>query len=369
MLAAAAAFLRAGPRWRALALACTVAALFSKEHAVVLLPLFVFADLVGATADPPGRDVRRWIARHAPFAAAAALYLAVRAAVVDLPPAAHFGSALAADPRGPLRALGFALQSAFAPFASVVYEPDFTAWFRPARCAAAVAAGALLLLAAFRREPLPLRRWLFFSGWFAIFWLPTANFLPQEARFAERYVYLAWMALPALAACALCALAPDTLARRLGTLALCAAVLAAAATSFRLGADYRDDVTFYRRWVATSPARANARMSLGTSLAREGHTGEALAELREAVRLDPRHAAAQFNLAVLLASQGRAAEAATHFEAALRAAPDDAQAHAYLGALREQLGDRDAARRHYADALRLAPSLVEARQGLARVGP
>jgi tetratricopeptide (TPR) repeat protein len=368
MLAAVAAFLRPGPRWRAASFAAAVAAFFSKEHAVVLLALFVWADLVGASADPPGRDPRRWLARHAPFALAAALWLAVRSAVVDLPPAAHLGSALVADPLGPLRALGFALQSAFAPFPEVVYEPEFVEWFRPARCAAAAVAGVLVAVAAWRPASAARRRWLFFAGWFAIFWLPTANLLPQEAAFAERYVYLAWMALPALAACALTALARRSRARRAGTAGLAAALLLAAATSLRLGAFYLDDLTFYRQWVKTSPGRANARMSLGTSLAREGHIAAALAELREAVRLDPRHAAAQLNLGVLLATQGRAAEAASHFEAALRVAPDDAQAHLYLAAVLEPLGRRDEARRHYAEAARLAPELGDAREGLARLG-
>lgn len=367
MLAAMAAFLRAGSHWWAAAWAAAVAAFFSKEHGVVLLPLFAWADLVGASADPPGRDARRWLARHAPVALAAALWLAVRSAVVDLPPAAHLGSALAADPLGPLRALGFALQSAFAPFAEVVYEPAFETWFRPARCAVAALAGALLAAAAWHPSPLARRRWRFFAGWFAITWLPTANLLPQEAAFAERYLQLSWMALPALAACALSLAPRGSRARRAGVALLGVAVLVAAALSLRLGAFYRDDLAFYRQWVATSPGRANARMSLGTSLARRGHTAEALAELREAVRLDPRHAAAQLNLGVLLANQGRAVEAASHFEAALRVFPDDAQAHLYRAAVLESLGRLAEARRHYAEAVRLSPGLREAHDGLARL--
>jgi tetratricopeptide (TPR) repeat protein len=338
-MGACAAFLRPG-RWaRTLALAGFAAALFGKENSLAGAALFVWADLTGAAHGAPGRDLGRWLRRHAPVWAIALFYLLVRSQVLDLPPAAHLLSALRADPLGPLRSLAYALQSSFLPFGAPRYEPAFADWFGPLRSAAAALAAAALLGAAglvAAREEAARRRALFFAGWFAILWAPTANFLPQEAPYAERYLLLAWLAIPALAASIASAegLAPGL--RRGALAALALAVVAAAAVTSTVASFYRDDTTFYRQWVRSSPRHANARMSLGTSLAREGRTAEALAELREAVRLDPRHGAAHFNLGVLLAQQGRDAEAAQHLEAALAANPTDAEARAYLERLRSR---------------------------------
>jgi tetratricopeptide (TPR) repeat protein len=368
-LAALAAFLRPGRLARAGALAAFGLALFGKENSLVAWLPLVLADALRASAEPPGPSVRRWLARHLPFAALAAGYLAVRAAILDLPPAAHLGSALAADPLGPLRALAYALQVAVTPFAELRYEPPFAGWFAPGRTVLAALATLGVVAGAARPWPAARPRVLFWLGWFAVWWLPTANWLPQEVRYAERFVFVAWLALCALLAGALSGLRPGGPARA-GGLALAGALVAGAALlSVRTGAAYRDDVTFYRQWARTSPGSANAHFSLGTALARGGRDAEALAALRDAVHLDPDHAAAHFNLGTILALQGRFAEAELHLAESLRIEPRDADAHLALGAVLEQGGRADAARTHYAEALRLAPGLVEAERGLARLAP
>jgi tetratricopeptide (TPR) repeat protein len=361
-----AAFLRAGRLATVAAQAAFAAALFGKENSLVVWACLLLADALGASAEPPGASARRWLARHAPFAGLLALYLAVRAAILDLPPGGHLRSALAADPLGPLRSLAYALQTGFAPFAALRYEPPFESWFSPARTLASAVAALALAIGATRPWPAARTRVLFWLGWFAIWWLPTANVLPQEVRYAERFVFAAGLALCAALAGTVSGLRPGA-ARRIGLAAAWCVVVAAAATTLRLGADYRDDVTFYRQWVRTSPASANARFSLGTALARQGREAEALEALREAVGLDRDHGAAHFNLGALLARQGRFAEAEAHYAEVLRVDPDDAEAHLAFAALLERSGRTGEARAHYAQALRLAPDLAEAAQGLARL--
>jgi len=61
-------------------------------------------------------------------------------------------------------------------------------------------------------------------------------------------------------------------------------------------------------------------------LDREGRTGEAIGELREAVRLDPGSAAAHAGLGVALARAGRFDEAIAQLSEALRIDPRDKMA-------------------------------------------
>ena len=58
---------------------------------------------------------------------------------------------------------------------------------------------------------------------------------------------------------------------------------------------------------------------------------EAVAQLKEAVRLRPRSAEYQNNLGYVLALQGKEEEAITHFREAIRLKPDLADAHNNLG--------------------------------------
>ena len=149
MLGALYAHLRAGTAWRAAALTCFIVALFSKEQAVVLPLALAAADILGLSADPPGRRASEWVVRYTPMAAAAAFYLAVRHAMFagNL----RLGLAVLQDPLGPGLSYAYALQVIFAPTVRLAYEPPVDVWFSPVRLGLAlVAAGALLWLA-FRR--------------------------------------------------------------------------------------------------------------------------------------------------------------------------------------------------------------------------
>jgi hypothetical protein len=338
-MAAVAAHLRAGSRARVAAWAAFVLALWSKEQAIALPVVLLLADALRLGADPP-RGVRGFALRHAPYAAGVAAYLAARAAIfagegegegVDV--AAAIAGQLGRDPLGPLRSLAYAVQMVFAPFAAVVYEPDFATWWSTGRtvfaCAVLLAALAVVL-----RRPADRAPAVFWLAWVPAFTALTMNLWPQEARYDERFVFLSSFGLVALV---------TTAAARLGTgprapLAAALAVLVVAglaAASVLRGAAYRDPVAFARQWARTSPRHANVQATLGAALARAGETEAAMAALREAVRLEPRLAAAHYNLGVLLAWQGRKAEAIEHFRAAVASDPGDASARSALEALEE----------------------------------
>jgi len=94
----------------------------------------------------------------------------------------------------------------------------------------------------------------------------------------------------------------------------------------------------YRRALAGKPT-AEARNGLGYALARQGRTGDAIAEFRKAIEANPRFTPAYNNLAEALASQGKLEEAASYYRRSLEQAPNAAVQNALDTVLR-QLGQR-----------------------------
>jgi serine/threonine-protein kinase len=99
-----------------------------------------------------------------------------------------------------------------------------------------------------------------------------------------------------------------------------------------------------------------AHYNLGTALRDQGKLDEAVAELREAIRLQPDFAPAHSNLGTALRAQGKVAEAVAEHREAIRLQPDYAIAHANLGLALQLQGDLDGA-------------LAELRAARDRAGP
>src|SRR5436309_8814698 len=108
------------------------------------------------------------------------------------------------------------------------------------------------------------------------------------------------------------------------------------------------------------PTSALAQEHFGVLLAGAGRSDEAVARLREAVRLDPDNAEAQSNLGVKLAQVGRLTEAVTHYREAIRIEPGDALTQTNLGNTLSRLGEFPEAIRHFEAALRINPNRVDA---------
>src|SRR3989441_984367 len=109
-----------------------------------------------------------------------------------------------------------------------------------------------------------------------------------------------------------------------------------------------------------APASAAAQEHFGTLLAGAGRIDEAVARLREAVRLDPDNAEAHSNLGVVLGRAGQLAEAVTHYRKAIQIRPDDALTQTNLGNTLSRLGEFPEAIRHFEEALRISPNRVDA---------
>jgi tetratricopeptide (TPR) repeat protein len=363
-LAALAAWLRSGAAWRALALAAFALALLAKEQAVVLPALFAWADALGVADDPPGRSARRWLRRHAPVVALLAGYAALRGLVLGGEGAGGLRVAVFAEPLGPLWSLLYTLQTTFAPFAELVYEPRAAAWLSAPRLALALAATGALALAAATSRGRPRRAGLFFAGLALLAMLPTANWLAQEAPFAERYGLLALAGIAGVAAAAASGREWAPAARRVALAASLAGVLAAAGLSRARAPAWADDGAFYAQWLRTDPEAAQPHVGLGQWFAERGAIEESVAHYEAAIALRPDYAVAHASLGAVLLRAGRAAEAVPRLERAAALAPEDAVTWSNLGVALARLGRSAAAESAYRRALALEPGLAAARRNL-----
>ena len=353
-LAAVYAFLRGGGGWRAAAMVAFAGALFSKEAGLVTPLLFVLADVLALSPDPPGRSAAAWLRRYWPVAAVAAVFFAIRFKL--------FGGSeyVAGSVSGPFYSLLYAIESVFAPTIELVYEPTVAIWFSAARLAVGVGALAAMAFLA-RREWAALQRqaW-FWMGWFLLALLPTSSLLRQEARFDERYVFLASLAVFAMAARIASVSAPAPALRRYLAAVATALVAVCATISFARGGSFHDDIAFSRQWLRTNPESVNAHYNLGYALAKQGRAEAAAAEYQEALRILPDYALAHCNLANALSALGRLDEAIAHYRDALRLNPDYTDAHMNLGVALGRAHRGDEAIQQFREVLRLNPQAATA---------
>ena len=387
------AYLRAGRGWRVLSLVAFTGALFSKEQAVVIPALFLLADVAGITPDPPRWDLRRWIVRYLPLLPILAGYFWIRHLL--------FGGTEYAfgELTGPLFSLGYAFQTVFLPSVELVYEPTLPIWLSWPRLIVSCLAVAGLLVLALRMESRRRPVLLFWSGWFLVTLAPTANIIQQEARYDERYLFLASLALVAVAAAVVSQ--GDWSGRARGTVTAVGLLLVGAAglISFHRSAYFHDNLAFSRQWLRTDPQSVNAHYNLGFGLAQRGryqeavgayrraleiepdygfaHNNlgnaldkvgkreEAIGHFRKALELDPAYAEAHHNLANVLVEENRLGEALQHLREAVRLRPDFAEAQNNLGNLLTRRGDAAEAVSHYRSALELKPGYAEAHNNLA----
>ena len=136
-------------------------------------------------------------------------------------------------------------------------------------------------------------------------------------------------------------------------------------TAYRIYSDLLDETRLSLILVAPNSARVHQMMA--HELARQGHTDEAIANYREALKIDPNASGVHFELAEMLNSQpSRRDEAEKEYLAELASNPRDEKSECRLGDLAAVGGDQKAAAEHYERALKLQPNDPDANIGLAK---
>lgn len=256
-------------------------------------------------------------------------------------------------------ALVFYLEKTLVPAGlSVLYElrlPLALAPWRVALSALTVVAITALAVALRRHAPGVLAAWVTYI----VILLPVSGIVQSGYQVAaDRYTYLACLGWALLAGAAVVALG------RASALVALIAVAALGGVTWTQAKVWHDNETLWRHAVAVDPASGIARANLGAALNARGRPVEALAELRQALRLRPNYPDAHLNLGLLLAQGGDPAGAVPHFRQAIRLWPGFAEAHNNLGAALAVQGLRADAVPHFRDAIRISPDHADARNNL-----
>lgn len=338
--------------WMAGSILTFVLAPFAKESAFAALPLFA---VTYAWLTPNWRW-RKAIGLLGLYAAAGAVYLAVRAPIVGAltmpsPPSLLDNPLAYCDPATRIRTAVIVLWQYLSSLAVPVHlsadysfnqiplafsaaDPRFlVALGALAACGFIVAvaarrAHALLIAAAFLIVPLAL----------------TTNILfPIGTIKAERLLYLpsvGWcLAIGALAMGGM-----QTGGRRWLTMALLVLVLGAyAARSWDRNRDWKDNATLFAATVAESPASAKSFHNVGTTLQQNGRLDEAMTAYRQALEIYPEYAEAACGVGHIHQLQGHDGLAMYWYLRALATEPDYAKAHLFIATIRQQRGEYDAA--------------------------
>ncbi|MSU58115.1 MAG: tetratricopeptide repeat protein [Pedosphaera sp.] len=130
---------------------------------------------------------------------------------------------------------------------------------------------------------------------------------------------------------------------------------------------WRNSETLFRHALACTTDNSVALSNLGSALADEGRSTEALPLFLEAVRVGPRDAEAHYNLGTVLMKQGKLDEATERFRKAIALQPAFARALSNLGATELRRGNLAEAGSNFTAVLRLKPDDAEAYFNLATV--
>jgi Flp pilus assembly protein TadD len=244
---------------------------------------------------------------------------------------------------------------------AVFYPYSQSSLVAPAVVAAmALGAVTVTVIRAFPRWPYLAVGWL----WYVVTLLPVIGLVQAGAQArADRFTYIpmigvsiavVWGASDALAAW------PRT------RLALAAVVCSAclALTWLQIGY-WRDSVSLYQHAIDVTTDNYVARFNLASVLEARGNSAEAVAQLRETVRIRPYFASAHAELGQLLAQQGQPQEALRELLAAVRLRPDSAEAHFRLGSVLGTLGRTADAAAEFSQTIGLQPGNADAHYNLA----
>jgi Flp pilus assembly protein TadD len=351
MFAALRVFFREGRGSRAAALFFFVLALFSKEQAVLFPLTLVLADALGLRRDSPGRDWRRWLSIYLPYLLPLAAYFAVRNRLF------HWGEFIlrAADsPSQVALSYLFSLQTVFAPFRELRYEPPVEVWLSPFRLAVALSGATLLAVAAVLQRRARGRQFVFWAGWFVVMQLATANLLSQEAAFEERYVFAAMYGVFAAAALTVQPFLDHRL-RRAAVAAVALVLLGAYASAGPArGLVFSDSYHFYRGWQETNPGSSIAQTNYAIVLKARGNLAGAREHFARSLALRP-SVEALVGLGQVEDLEGKPEWARRLYEEAVALNPTNVSARSYLAVSCILLGDYESAGSQLREALRLSP--------------
>lgn len=313
-----------GAAFYAVSVCIYIVALFSKETATVLSPLFAFYGL------SEGRPFVQAVKRGAPYLAAAAVFVIIRSAIVGKLSAEHAMSGFQYILSVLTLTAQYAEKLVF-PFGIKLYYP-----FHPPESFSDILSHELAVLffiaaglfywlwkSSYRRTV------LFFLLWMAMALSPAilmVKYIQGEWVFASRYLYFSTAGLSILAVFGLSALASLRLSRAAVIIPVIIVLVPFAFESARASGFWADEFSFWKKAATDAPSSPTTRASLGVAYSQKQMYHEAIKEYEATLRIAPESAGVYSNLAVAYYSVKETGKAIQMFEKALSYAKDDRSA-------------------------------------------
>jgi tetratricopeptide (TPR) repeat protein len=318
------------------------------------------------TLDARRSTLLRLVTEKLPF-----FFLAVAVSIVTFLVQQRGGAVMQADslPLGArvanaMISYGRYLEKLFCPADLAVYYPRPVQW----PLGKVLLAGGLILGLSVlvwmrrRRYPYLLVGWLWFLGTL----VPVIGLVQVGGQaMADRYTYL-----PSLGLLLLAVWGAHQSTRSCRYQALALSVAGAAAIVLCLGFTRRQigywkaSETLFRHALEVTENNYLAHDNLGTALAEEGQTDEAITQYRESIRVKPNDSLARNNLGTALLHKGQVDGAISQYQEAIRLQPGYADAHNNLGNAFLQEAQVDEAISQYQEAIRLQPAYADAHNNL-----
>jgi len=335
-------------------------AYLSKEAAVVL-PLLVALVWWGRARRGASEDNAPIVVRAVVLGAVSLVALLLRyAALGRFLPASAADQPSAAPFVLPLQSLAFAILSTYAPLQRLAMEPS-PAGLSIVRVAMGIIVAAVVWLAARWFDPAsrPFLRRAAIASVVAV--LPVLNWLPQETRLSERFLYIA--SAFAMAPVGVLVWAGWRRSSAIRPLAAGAAglaiVLLIGMSAWRARA-WRDDIVLWRIATAEEPQRGLFWNRYGLALMERRMFPEAQQALQRAIELDPRDAAAMHYLGMVLHQTERPMAAIDEYRRALAVQPRNVYILLNIALSQMSIGDLRGTYASAQQALAIDPNHFEA---------
>jgi hypothetical protein len=330
------------------------AGLLTKEHAAMLIPLFVLYWLLHAD----GKSHVKWrIAEIGLWTLVLAAWLFLRSQALSGSP---FNLQLFMEKLlrpdlilVPLMYLGKSLIPFPLSVLAIVRDTPLV----PGILSAVLVVGAFWLVPATNRK-----RYLFGFAWFILMIFPSvlvSNFLILEARLYTPLVGILLMMAQ------IRILAQADLTKKSWKVGFAGLILSLGVYSFVFSGHFRDHFSFWEQAVHSSPHSPLAQRNLGAMFLISGKYDASKPYFEEALRLNPAEPMANHNLGIIALDNGRPKEAKSLFEQELKVNPGYANSHFLLGNMLSQEGKSKEAVGHWYKALERNAGIFAAYDSIA----
>lgn len=347
-------YFKKGKIWYIWTLVFFTVALFGKEQAVMLLPLFVIGDLAGMKDDPSRRKISYWLKRYAPMAIILLIYMQIRFSLFE---GTEFSPTIFNEPLKPLLTPLYALQSIFAPFYDEVYEPRHAKiWLSIPRLVIAMLSVFALSCGIYKYADQGRSLFIFWGSWFVLSVLPTANVIVQEAAFSERYVLQSYLALLMICAFILAQIWCKKRVRPFMIIIGIVVMMILANFTMNRGNFFIGEVEFYKQWIRVNPDHPDSYLVLSEIYLQKGDIDQALHYSSKAFTLKPDYIPALEHMAIILGEKGEFEKAVEYFHRALALNPNVANTRLNFGVFYFRNKKYELAIREFKKCLELDPS-------------